>query len=486
MFVVLNDIYAIRNERNCSYIVKKNGVSSLSQDNIPSIIVIPPFLGYILSQIGQLEFELSIGQLSTKLKINIEVLEIFIKKILENPNPLKIKFKYELILPSKLLVKSASSKTINYPEEYLLNEFIPQRPKLPISINYMVTTKCSVNCVYCYANRNLATDLDIKQVKQLLVDIYESGVINLTLTGGDIFAHAHWKEILNICKTYKFNLFISTKTPIDLDGIIFLKDIGVTEIQFSIDSITPFILENIIGSGSGYIEKVLFFIRQCEINDISINIRTVLTSLNDDINSIESMYQVLSQFSNISQWVITPAFYSYYNNSKDNNIQIDNNRLMHIYEKMNRIENPRIDIVFSKTSEQGYSLSKFDTKESFIESNQICNANSYSMSILANGLCTVCEMLYDNPTFLIGDLKKDTLSSIWNSEKALELYRLKQDNAPKDSPCASCHSFSDCRNKLDKRVCYVDVAKVYKHEKSVYFPDPRCPESIDTDLFLLL
>ena len=483
MFIVLNDIYAIRNEQNCSYIVKKNGVSDKAQDSLPSIIVIPPFLGYILSTIGHYEYGLSLEKLSSKLAIDIDLLSKFINRIIDNPNPVKIKFKYDLLLPSKLLIKSQKSRIINYPEENLANEFIPQRPKLPISINYMVTTKCSVNCVYCYANRNLSTDLDIKHVKQLLTNIYESGVINLTLTGGDIFAHPHWKEIITICKTYNFNLFISTKTPIDKEDIKFLKEIGVTEVQFSLDSIKPCVIENIIGAGTGYIEKVLLFIRECENNNISINIRTVLTSLNDDVDDIMQMYQKLSEYSNITQWTITPAFYSNYNNAKDN-YQIDNNRLMQIFKKVNSINNSKIKIIFSKTSEQGYSLSKFKTKESFLELNQICNANTYSMSILANGLCTVCEMLYDNPTFLIGDLKKVTISSAWNSEKALDLYNLKQDNAPNSSPCASCHSFIDCRNKLDKRVCYVDIAKVYIHDKSVYFPDPRCPEAVDSDILL--
>ena len=54
------------------------------------------------------------------------------------------------------------------------------------------------------------------------------------------------------------------------------------------------------------------------------------------------------------------------------------------------------------------------------------NTNTYTISVLSSGRCSVCEMLYDNSTFCVGDLRVQTLESAWNSTKALNLYQRKK------------------------------------------------------------
>ncbi|QCD37251.1 SPASM domain-containing protein (plasmid) [Muribaculum gordoncarteri] len=80
--------------------------------------------------------------------------------------------------------------------------------------------------------------------------------------------------------------------------------------------------------------------------------------------------------------------------------------------------------------------------------NQICLANTTSLSILANGLCSICEMLYDHPEYILGSVRKASISEIWNSEKALNLYSPQQENIESDSPCKTCEVFSKCKNYI--------------------------------------
>lgn len=63
------------------------------------------------------------------------------------------------------------------------------------------------------------------------------------------------------------------------------------------------------------------------------------------------------------------------------------------------------------------------------------------------------------------------------------LFSLKQQDIPKASPCHECSVFEVCRNKLAKRVCYVDIAKM-NHQNSLGYPDPRCPMAKDVDVIL--
>lgn len=139
---------------------------------------------------------------------------------------------------------------------------------------------------------------------------------------------------------------------------------------------------------------------------------------------------------------------------------------------------------YSIRNESGYSMNKYLTEPDFIKYNQTCYANSYSMSIISSGDCTVCEMLYNNPDFVLGNVHSMSIEEIWNSSKALNLYAKKQESIEdKNTPCFSCSVYDTCKNQLSKKVCYVDIAKIYGRGKYEY-PDPRCPRAIKTNILL--
>ena len=98
-------------------------------------------------------------------------------------------------------------------------------------------------------------------------------------------------------------------------------------------------------------------------------------------------------------------------------------------------------IHLNKIGNEGYMLQRFSDVDDFVCRNQICLANYYGLSILADGNCSLCEMLYRNPEFLLGNVRNQTVREIWNSEKALHLYSPKQEDMNEDSPCRVCRVF---------------------------------------------
>lgn len=233
--------------------------------------------------------------------------------------------------------------------------------------------------------------------------------------------------------------------------------------------------------GERYIEDVRRFFSSCEKNNITISIRTVLTKYNSSPTDFISLNNFLCSFSNIDKWVITPAFYSEFKSDK-NDFEIANDAMKDIY-MVSRSLKSHYPILFNKINSTGYALRQFDSKEVFLAKNQTCHANSYSMAILSNGKCTICEMLYDNKHFLIGDLRISSLSEVWNSQKALSLYSRDLLECNKKSPCRTCDLFSLCKNQIDKKICYVDIVKSYGRE-SGDMPDPRCPKAPATNIIL--
>ena len=104
----------------------------------------------------------------------------------------------------------------------------------------------------------------------------------------------------------------------------------------------------------------------------------------------------------------------------------------------------------------------------------ICAGNYSQLFILPDGKVTICEELYWHPRFILGDINLQSLQEIWNSEVALSLYHIKQDDFSDSSACKTCNLFERCRGL--KQVCYRDIVRRYGVEHWDY-PDEKCPKA---------
>ncbi|MDE6536564.1 MAG: radical SAM protein [Muribaculaceae bacterium] len=484
MIVHLNPQYSIRNYSDCSFLIRKNGIiDSLIGRETPSVTLLPPYIGYIIAAIGEKELDESIESIGSHLDIDREILRNFINSLIENEFPLRLSTDKESFnFPKRVLIKGI--RTIRYSQQNIVcdNCDIKEiRPVVPFSVNFMVTTKCVTNCCYCYAKRDLSKELSTGKVLSVIDECYKLGVVNLNLTGGDLFAREDWKLLLKRAREYNYFPFLSTKKTLSKSDIEFLKSIGITDIQFSLDSVNPTLLNKIIASDSNYIERLVEMLNACETIGIKLSIRSVLCSYNSSIKSFSELYKFLKKYSIIKDWVITPAFFSEH--------QSDYIKYAATKDAISTIGGfiagceKTFPIILSKMSPCGYKLKRCESVDEFVNKNQKCYANSFSMSILASGQCTVCEMLYENPEYVIGDISLESLFNIWNGEKALSIYSISQKTLSNITPCFHCKVFNLCRNKLAKRICYVDIAKMNKFP-SKGMPDPRCPKAEDTDVVL--
>lgn len=484
MILKLNPQFIVRNEDNCSFLIKRNGtISSSFGKDIPTVTVIPPAIGYILDKIGQMNYKASIERLSIELNISANLLDVFLQKLsTDTPKQMTIDG-HNIIFPQHLLIQLEfpSNKTNLHSKNFTSSKLYFERPHTPISVNFMITTKCTTNCCYCYAKRNFKYELTTEEIIKFIEDCYTNKIVNLNLTGGDIFARKDWKTILTIAKKFDYNPFISTKTPLSKQEIYFLNSIGINEIQFSLDSCEASILHSIIGAQTNYIEDVKKMFGYCQICNIKLCIRTVLCNKNAEVSIISNLYRFINQYNNIKEWVLTPAFYSQYKPLYQQ-YAVSNDNLIKIRNYIKSLDT-YFSVYLSKMTSCGYKLKLYPTVDEYVSYNQQCHANSYSMSVLASGECTICEMLYDNKEYLIGNIRNQSLSEIWNSSKALALYAPIQENISMKSPCHSCSVFTKCKKSIAKRVCYVDIAKVHENN-SFDFPDPRCPMAEKVNVIL--
>lgn len=483
-YLSLNRAYSIRNESNCSYLVRVDSIRGTNEPHFGNI-EIPPFMGYIFSNISKYNENEVFIKLSEELCVSPDSIKNFVAQLVDNPNPRQFKLNdiSSITLPVKMLIRTTTTKPAKYysaNDFNPLDSFNPHRASFPTSANLMITNSCTTDCIYCYANRNLNPALSLEQIKNIITQLNNGGCVNLSITGGDIFARKDFLQILEYVSTNGFKPFLSTKTPLEEDIIIKIRELGYDYFQFSLDSCNPSSLTKLLKVKGNYINRVKKMLNACNKLGINIGIRSVITAINGSPEEIKSLYEFILNFKCITNWDITPYFFSpykrdsYYENKPGNDI------LKFIY-SFSKEAKKHIPIILNKINENGFVLQRYHTTCEFVNNNTVCVGNCSSISILSNGLCSVCEMLYDNETFVLGDAKVESIYNIWNSVKALNIYHPSQDDAPSDSPCSKCEDFYNCRQTFGKRVCYNDIAKV---GGSLFSPDPHCPLAKRTDLIL--
>lgn len=486
MHLFLNSQYALRNEKGCSYIVTLNVTidKRVSDLNHGAVLTLPPILGYILSSVDNCDLEEAVGMLADKIRVNSDILRTFLYKLIDNPVAKSLrygdntfKFPPYLLTVSKTEIKA---KISTERDADIYDKYCPKRPSVPLSLNFMITTSCHTNCIYCYADRCRKDDLAVDEILKVIDDCYRAGVVNLALTGGDVLVYKDWKRILERAYVYNYAPLISTKRPLRREDVIYLKEIGVKRIQISLDSVCPDELSKMLKVNYSYANEMMNTFHYCNEIGLEVDVRTVLTKMNVAEQSLNNLFLFLESMACVTSWVLTPAFVSAFKEDYES-YQADEQQLIDAF-RLTKNKKTHLLIYHNKMSEKRYSQKHFSSVNEFIQNNQTCYANSYAMSIISNGKVTVCEMLYENEDFLLGDINKQNIAEIWNSSEALTLYSYKQEfiKRKENNSCCSCSVYEKCKTGLGKKVCYVDVTKIYGNRLYEY-PDPRCPRALEYD-----
>ena len=132
------------------------------------------------------------------------------------------------------------------------------------------------------------------------------------------------------------------------------------------------------------------------------------------------------------------------------------------------------EIAFADYLDKSEFIADFDDKLKKHDSRSMCSANVSQICILNDGQVTICEELYWNENFLIGNVINNSIEEIWKSDRALKLANLSRLDFSDNSNCKTCRNFETCR--LTKGVCWSNVLMAYGDE-NWDFPSPNCPYS---------
>ena len=486
---IVNPAYKLRSDLKRVIITNNNsllyGFDELygKKTNVQSSFswILHPDLAYIFSEFdGSKTLREIINDLSKEFDLPEEDMLNTIANFIDNEETVMIPVpdSYAFYVPQNFLIRKEDGmkpKLLSKDEiAKIANEeldFHSYRHHIPNEMSIMINNKCVVDCEYCYADKsiNVPNSLPFQRVKELIKEASELGLRDVAIGGGEFFLYPNWRELIDELHKYEYAPYISTKHPLDEEMVNTLKNKGIKTIQLSIDTVDNSEIRKILNVGENYLEKVMKGVQLLNDAGIEMIVKPVITKYNDSIQSVSNLLHWLSNFPMVIHVNIAPGAYSIY---KEFNYSTT-------VEKIKKIDN------FIKESKakfhfpilvQGYEYEfTLETKLETFPRRSLCSGNATSFYILPDGKVTICEQMYWQPFFILGNVSTHSIMEVWNSKKALALWNYSQEEVREESPCKQCDEFDNCRRGLGN--CWRIAIAAYGVENYDY-PAPNCPKSL--------
>lgn len=445
--------------------------------------IIHPLYAQILSFFNGDDIEVSIQNASNTLNIDSNLIKNFVYKIYNNDKFLSIRSKDGIsVFPPFCVVDVEEENLTNRFDYKLFNynciDLKNRRYFTPSNLTLMVNNKCYTNCFYCYADRRNKIDCKIpfSRMKELIDEAVKLDVKTIDVIGGEFFLYEYWFELVEYLYSKGYDPYLSTKKPMEESDVLKLRKLDVEDIQVSLDTLIPDHLSSMIGVKPSYVNKIMKTFDLLEKHKVNFFVHTVLTCKNDAVEDMKSIFNSIKNYTHLLEWKIDTAGKSMYLKEDYGKIA---SRQKNISDIALFIDSVRSDVNFEIRNPKPATNISFLPKpknmnDFFNRAN--CSANYSGLFILPDGQVTICEELYWNPHFLVGNVLNQSIEEIWNSPKALDLFYVDPKNIPKESLCSTCDVFQKCRSV--KQVCYKEILKKYGDNKW-YYPDILCPKCND-------
>ncbi|WP_312900506.1 radical SAM/SPASM domain-containing protein [Chryseobacterium taichungense] len=488
--LILNPYYSLRNDRKRILLCKSPSFKvplDIAEDDI--FVFIHPAFAIVFSFFdGVHTLRDCLNKISAIFNSSPEESFEFVKPFIENFSRVGIEYDGVFFeFPKNILLDNGDGKfqvreEMDY-HELLIDEeldfFTNRLYEGPSTIRLLVNTVCATDCVYCYVDRRIKDNCKIP-VERLIEIIHEAKkmkVVDFDIAGTEIFMYKHWDILIAELVKNGYYPYLSTKLPISEEAVIKLKTIGIHDLQLSIDTVDEgesLIINKI--KKEGYIDQIFQTLSNLEKHGLNVAINVVLTKYNSTKEGISSLLNKINRYKNIERVTFNPAERSLgcsgneFDIFKNQAFELDELRtfVYHLEAKMD------FEIAFADYLDKSEFVADFDEKLKKHNSRAMCSANVSQLCILNDGQVTICEELYWNKQFLIGNVIGNTIEEVWKSDKALALANLSRNVFSDQSNCKTCRNFEDCR--LTKGVCWSNVLMAYGEENWDY-PSPNCPYS---------
>ena len=470
---VFNKKYKFVNDKN-RIIIKNNP----TENSDAYFAFIHPVYAWILSLFnGKRTTQCVLDIISKRLHISDVDADRIIKSLYHNKKELAISYDGVISMIPSYVLEYASYERDEYAESFFYIEpplnHNRRRLSYPQTLLICPTLQCFTDCIYCYANKSYVhKEISSDVWCRLILQAKSVGIERIDITGGEFFLKKGWTKIAKTLTTNGYHPDISTKIPLSDKVIDCIVDSGLKSIQFSLDTLRQSVAKETLCVNGNYVNDIKRSIQYADSKKLRIILKPTLSKFTCNIENVNEVLLFANTLKNISKVVISIIGFSCYK-PDDNYLKIRPS-LQQVYDMRSYISEIR-EMVDIPIVDDTFIYKKCEMKNSKVfDERPLCSANVDGFVILPDGTATICEELYWNSFFKIGNISEHSIIELWESTKAESLYFLSSNNFPHDSACHKCKDFIHCR--YSKGVCWKLVIEAYGQAKVLY-PDPRCPYS---------
>ena len=349
-----------------------------------------------------------------------------------------------------IIVKKDYFKKENYASNLRLST--------PLFISLVLTKNCTSYCKYCFSDSNQpnvqSVFLDTKDIVRLIDECKRLGIANINLTGGDPFSHPEIIEILKEVINSEIDFNISTKKILSDSEIKQLKNIGLKELQISLDSSNNEIASYLTGVKDYYV-KMKQVISKLLKDGIKVKVNSVLTSYN--IETIPKLIKDLDEIG-VKTLFLTPC-----NNSLGRHDDLFFPTFLQ-YRNLNHYLS-----AYQGNIKIDYQSPRLFSDKKQLSDIQSCSGGRMGLVIYPDGNTSICERIFDNK-FSVGNIKKEMILNIWQGEALTKLIEPERKNFL-NSKCYDCENYNLCIYK--KGLCFARAKMI---NDNYWSNDPLCPK----------
>lgn len=294
-----------------------------------------------------------------------------------------------------------------------------------------LTRKCNLNCHHCYIDKNnFEKELSTEKIISFIEDIKQMGVLKVKITGGEPMLHKDFFKIIEYIISKHIGVRIYTNgSYLNTDTIEYLSDIGINEIQISVDGFKESTHDSFRRKKGNLqiIKKALLELENKRINTI---LSYTVTDFN--IREIPLLYNYIKNFKFVKLNASPYINYHRYTFKKEN------------IDKMLNVSKETI-IALKKYAYEMQDVWSSKMSYGFSYPNKFigyCGAGTFSCYLSSKGQVYFCPMLQEEE-FKLGDINEMNIKEIWLNSDFLKEYR--RYTIRDIEKCSECIAVNFCR-----------------------------------------
>ncbi len=365
------------------------------------------------------------------------------------------------------LTLSAKYKNLKYKNKNILDKSVLRKTDVPITNSPLkaevhLTSKCNLSCAHCFQSAspsNLKYDvLKPSQWTKIFNKLEASGINRITLSGGEVLFYDGINEILEDLVKRMFRVELLTNGLLINERNVQLLSQPNIACSISLDGANDINHDRIRGKGT--YKKLLKVFELISKNNVDFNIAVTVNKYN--YQEIKQLYDIACKFNATS---ISFTFVEIQGRAQENDMGLDNEEYQQALELIKEIKNSKKPIVYCR--EQRIATMNLVNTNSLNANRSIyCKGGTQQLAIRSDGKTFPCIHAFENDDFMIGNILKEDLYRIWNSDK---LNILRGEIKLKDiNVCKSCSNSAKCGDKLSCRIrAYNETGNIYAHNSCI-------------------